>query len=72
MQATTLFTGFNETTNLGDFMTWAFDCLDAKQGYTLGYDAEDNLVIKTGGETYVRDFPMTIQAGPHPMELGYS
>jgi len=29
-------------------------------------------VIKTGGDTYIRDFPMTIQAGPHPMELGYS
>ena len=67
-----LSTGFNETTKLGDFMEWAFEHLDTKQGYTLGYDADNSLVIKTGGDTYVRDFPMTIQAGPHPMDLGYS
>ena len=72
MASNILSTGFSEDTKLGDFMAWAFECLDANQGYTLGYDAGDNLVIKKGGDTYIRDFPMTIQAGPHPMDLGYS
>ena len=63
---------FNQDTKLGDFMDWAFDNLDKNQGYSVGYDQNDFLVIVEGGDVFVRDMPMTIQAGPYPMELGYT
>ena len=59
-----------QTSTLSQVMEWAFQNLDSSQGYHVGFDSDGNLVFKVGGNIFVRDLPMTLQASDSPFPLG--
>jgi len=56
-------------TTLANAMAWVFYNLDSSQGYHVGFDSDDNLVFQPGGDIYLRDLPMTLQASDSPFPL---